>query len=175
MLEWTLGEYLERLSARDPVPAGGVMAALILAQGAALLAMVARSVGAVDVVSRAETLRADGVRIAEDDAVVVEGFLAARRTDGLAAALLAAAGPPAQVVRAGAEVIDLCERIAPAVSAAIAPDLAAAAQAAAAAARISLANVEADIAPSRGTADADRLATEMAGVDDLLRRVVRRD
>ena len=42
MRSWTIDTYLERLAARHPTPAGAAVAALNLAQAAALLAMVAR-------------------------------------------------------------------------------------------------------------------------------------
>ena len=42
MRSWSIDTYLDRLAARHPTPAGAAVAALNLAQGAALLEMVAR-------------------------------------------------------------------------------------------------------------------------------------
>jgi hypothetical protein len=58
-------------------------------------------------------------------------------------------------------------------SGALLADVAAAADATAAALSISRTNVEADIAPRRGTAEAERLAEAVGSVDDLLRRAAR--
>ena len=55
-------------------------------------------------------------------------------------------------------------------SGALLADVAAAADAAAAGLSISRTNVEADIAPRRGTPEAERLAAALGSVDDLLHR-----
>ena len=55
-------------------------------------------------------------------------------------------------------------------SGALLADVAAAADAAAAGLSISRTNVEADIGPRRGTAEAERLVAAVGSVDDLLRR-----
>jgi formiminotetrahydrofolate cyclodeaminase len=191
---WSIDTYLGRLAARHPTPAGSVVAALNLAQAAALLAMVARfrvDPGhtardvAQGVLGRAEDLRESALRVAEADAGVVDEVAAAyalprateaergRRTATIADALLAAAGPPAELVTIGAELVELCERMAEVGSGAILADVAAAADATAAALSISRTNVEADIGPRRGTAEAERLAAALDPVDELLRRAAR--
>jgi formiminotetrahydrofolate cyclodeaminase len=191
---WSIDTYLGHLAARHPTPAGAAVAALNLAQAAALLAMVARfrvDPGhpahdvAETVLGRAEELRGTALRLAEADAGVVDEVAAAyalprsteaergRRAAAIADALLAAARPPAELVPVGAELVGLCERMAAVGSGALLADVAAAADAAAAALSISRTNVEADIRPRRGTAEADRLAAAVGPVDDLLRRAVR--
>jgi hypothetical protein len=55
----TVAEFLARLAARTPTPAGGAVAALCTAQAAALVAMVARYCGTPDLVERAERLVED--------------------------------------------------------------------------------------------------------------------
>jgi methenyltetrahydrofolate cyclohydrolase len=191
---WSIDSYLGRLAARHPTPAGAAVAALNLAQAAALLAMVARFRADVDhpardvaqsALGRAEELREAALRVAEADASAVEEVAAAyalprsteaergRRAAAIADALLAAAGPPAELVTVGAELVGLCERMAEVGSGALLGDVAAAADATVAALSISRTNVEADIGPRRGSAEAERLAAELRSVDDLLGRAAR--
>jgi len=188
---WTIDTYLGRLAARHPTPAGSAVAALNLAQAAALLVMAARFRVDADhpagdiarsVLGRAEDLRETALRLADADAGVVDEVAAAyglprstevergRRAAAIADALLAAARPPAELIPVGAEVVGLCEGMAEVGSGALLADVAAAADAAAAAISISRTNVEADIRPHRGTAEAERLAAAVDPVDDLLRR-----
>ena len=194
MRSWSIDSYLGRLAARHPTPAGAAVAALNLAQAAALLAMVARFRADVDhpardvaqsALGRAEELREAALRVAEADASAVEEVAAAyalprsteaergRRAAAIADALLAAAGPPAELVTVGAELVGLCERMAEVGSGALLGDVAAAADATVAALSISRTNVEADIGPRRGSAEAARLAAELRSVDDLLSRAAR--
>ncbi len=188
MRDWTIDTYLGRLAARHPTPAGAAVAALSLAQAAALLAMVARfraDSPAHGVLERAEELRETALGLAEADAGLVEVAAAAyalprsteaergRRASAIADALLAAARPPAQLIPVGAELVGLCERMAEVATGALLADVAAAAEAAAAGIGISRTNVEADIAPRRGSAEAERLATGLDAVDDLLLRAAR--
>ena len=188
MRDWTIDTYLGRLAARHPTPAGAAVAALSLAQAAALLAMVARfraDSPAHGVLERAEELRETALGLAEADAGLVEAAAAAyalprsteaergRRAAAIADALLAAARPPAQLIPVGAELVGLCERMAEVATGALLADVAAAAEAAAAGIGISRTNVEADIAPRRGSAEAERLAAGLDAVDDLLLRAAR--
>ena len=187
MQSWSIEAYLDRLAARHPTPAGAAVAALNLAQGAALLTMVARfRLGSGDVaqsvLARVEEVRAEALRLAEADAGAVEAVAAAyarprsteaermQRAAAIADALLAAAGPPAELITVGAELVGLCERMAEIGSGALLADVAAAADAAAAGLSISRTNVEADIGPRRDTAAAERLRAAVGSVDDLLRR-----
>jgi formiminotetrahydrofolate cyclodeaminase len=185
---WSIDEYLDRLAAHHPTPASSHVAALNLAQGAALVTMVARvraSGGPDDVLARAGQVREAALRLAEADAAVVDEVAAAfalarsteaeraRRSAAIADALLVAAGPPAELVTVGAELVELCERMAEVGSGAILADVAAAADATAAALSISRTNVEADIGPRRRTAEAERLAAALDPVDELLRRAAR--
>lgn len=191
MRSWSIDAYLDRLAARHPTPAGAAVAALNLAQGAALLIMVARfrldpdhaaSGIAQSVLTQAEDVREAALRLAEADSGVVDEVAATyglprsteaergRRAAAIADALLAAARPPAELITVGAELVGLCERMAEVGSGALLADVAAAADAAAAGLSISRTNVEADIGPRRGTAEAERLAAAAGSVDDLLRR-----
>ncbi|GAA4709629.1 hypothetical protein GCM10023215_59090 [Pseudonocardia yuanmonensis] len=191
MRSWSIDAYLARLAARDPTPAGSAVAALTLAQAAALLVMVARfrvdrdHGVAQSVLARAEELHETALRLAEADIEAVAEVAAAyalprstetertRRAAAIADGLLAAAGPPAELVRVGAELVGECERMAEVGTGALLADVAAAADATAAALSISRTNVEADIAPRRGTEEAERLAAAVGPVDDLLHRAAR--
>jgi formiminotetrahydrofolate cyclodeaminase len=137
---------------------------------------------AQDVLARAEDGRETALRLAAADSGLVGEVAAAyalprstevertRRAAAIGDALLAAAGPPAELVAVGAELVELCERMARVGSGALLGDVAAAADAVAAALSTSRTNVEADIGPRRGTAEAERLAAAVGSVDDLLRR-----
>jgi methenyltetrahydrofolate cyclohydrolase len=119
MREVTIAEFLGQLAAREPTPGGGATAALNAAQGAALLAMVARySDGARydgelmgRIVSESDELRKDALTLAEADAAafgaVSDAYRLpkqtaeeqAARSAAIAEALAGAARPPAGVVR----------------------------------------------------------------------------
>jgi formiminotetrahydrofolate cyclodeaminase len=183
---WSIDAYLDRLAARHPTPAGAAVAALNLAQGAALLEMVARlrlePDHAASVIVRAEDVREAALRLSDADAGLVDAVAAAyalprsrnteqrQRAAAIADALLAAAGPPAELITVGAELVGLCEQMAEVGSGALLADVAAAADAAAAGLSISRTNVEADIGARRDTAEAERLRAAVGSVDDLLRR-----
>jgi methenyltetrahydrofolate cyclohydrolase len=188
---WSIDTYLDRLAARHPTPAGAHVAALSLAQAAALLAMVARFRAGPDhpardvaqsVLDRAEVLRETALNLAEADAGVVDAVAAAyalprsteaereRRAAAIADGLLAAARPPAELIPVGAELVGLAERAAEIASGALLGDVAAAAEAAATGLRISRTNVEADIVPRRSRPEAHDLAAALEPVDELLRR-----
>jgi formiminotetrahydrofolate cyclodeaminase len=179
---WTVDAYLDRLAARHPTPAGAAVAALNLAQAAALLAMVARFRGTHDVLGRVEELGDAALRLAEADADRVAEVAAAyalprstadergRRAAAIADALLDAAGPPAELIGVGAELVASCERMAEIASGPLLADVAAAADAAAAGLSISRTSVEADIGVRRGTAEARRLVVAVEPVDRLLDR-----
>ena len=88
----TLKEYLERLSAREPVPGGGSAAALTSALGAELIAMVSRySLGkgksvAVEAsfkktIAKVEDIRSRLLVLVDDDADAYLGVVAARKLD----------------------------------------------------------------------------------------------
>ena len=197
MDSWTIGTYLGRLAAaRPPTPAGGVVAALAVAQGAALLAMVAEIVGepATDVGARAARLQERALTLGDADMGVFDAVMAAmalpretaeereRRSAAVAAALVAAAGPPAEVVVLGGEVVELAEQLAVVAGTAIVADVAAAADAAAAAVAISRTNVESNLhgadgpeaARLRALAEpADAVLVRAAALRDDVRRRIR--
>ena len=180
MRDWTLATYLERLAApRPPTPAGGVVAALSLAQAAGLLTMVARIAGGPDdVLTRAPQLKERALELVEADvrafdAVTVE--VARSRDDpgraaAISAALVAAAGPPAQVVELGCEAVGMAERLSVIAGRTVLADVAAAAEAAAAAVAISRTNVESNVRGAPHGPDVTRLREGLAPVDEVLAR-----
>ena len=159
MRDDTIAAYLDQLAARVPAPGGGATAALHAAQGAALIAMVARySDGAHydaeligRIVTEADELRDDALALAEADEAafrqVAEAYRLPRETEqerkarsaSISSALAGAARPPADVVRTALLLIRLAEDLLPAGNRTMITDVAAAAvavRAAAVAARL---------------------------------------
>jgi formiminotetrahydrofolate cyclodeaminase len=163
-----IGDFLERLAARVPAPGGGAAAALQVAQGAALLGMVARYttggqyaeheevVGRI--IAEADELRALALRLADADADAFTGVHqayrlpssseeeTAARSAAIARALAHAAWPPAQVISVAGMVVDLAEALAAIGDRNVLSDLAAAAEAARAAVATARVNVEINLA-----------------------------
>lgn len=166
----TFGDFLERLAARTPTPAGGSVAAFSTAQAAALVAMVARYCDAPDVVERAERLVADAQRLAADDEqafaavaaawALPPGDAEARRT-AIGAALLAASEPQAKVVEIAVEVLVLIDRLRPAARPGLASDLVAAAEVARAGSAVARMNVESNVRTLPDSEDRSRLLRRM--------------
>ena len=165
----TFDDFLARLAARSPTPAGGSVAALSAAQAAALVAMVARYCDDDELVGRAEELVATAQRLAADDEAAFGAVAAAwrlprddeRRRMAIDAALLEAAEPQARVVEVAVEVLVLVDQLKPAARPGIAADLVAAAEVARAASAIARMNVTSNL---RTVADSDDRS-------DLLRRI----
>ena len=151
-----IGDFLDHLAARVPVPGGGAAAALHAAQGAALLGMVARyttggryaqheaAIGRI--IAEVDELRVLALRLADADA---DAFTAvstayqlpssseedrAARSAAIGRALVQAAWPPAQVISVAGMVVDLAEALAAIGNRNVLSDVAAAAEAARAAA-----------------------------------------
>lgn len=152
----TVAEFLARLAARSPTPAGGAVAALCTAQAAALVAMVARYCGTPDLVERAERLVEDAQQLAVEDEAsfqVVANAWAIPRGEGadderraaIGEALLMASEPQAQVVETAVEVLVLIDGLRPAARPGLRSDLVAAAEVARAASAIARMNVESNL------------------------------
>lgn len=132
----SLGELIDRLSSRDPVPGGGSAAAIAGAMGAALVGMVAElTIGRPDaephagelqsVRDEAARFRAELLSLAQTDAAAYDAVVRARRmprsTDeerearraAVGEAMLAAADAPLRIARLAAATLQLAERIAP--------------------------------------------------------------
>ncbi|SIO87828.1 cyclodeaminase/cyclohydrolase family protein [Nocardiopsis sp. JB363] len=159
-----IGDYLARLSAREPTPGGGAAAALHAAQGAALIAMVARySTGEkyadhadeiVRITESADELVARSLECADADETAFgamgEAYGLPRSTDeekatrkeAISDAAAGASRPPMSVIAAAREIIDLATALIPIGNRNVVTDLAAAADAARAAAGTSRVNIE---------------------------------
>ena len=185
----TINDYLSRLAERTAAPAGGATAAMNAAQAAALLAMTARycdgpthaghaeAVG--DVLAEADRLRDKCVALMAADGEAYGSVMAAyrlpkdteelraARSTAIAGALVTAAGPPAEVIAAGARLLELAQVLEPIVSRSIAPDVAAAAEAIRAAVATSRTNVEANLSGVTDPAARDRLTRVITGVAAL--------
>jgi formiminotetrahydrofolate cyclodeaminase len=188
----TIGTFLEKLAARTAAPAGGAVAALNAAQAAALLAMVARyttgpKYAAVAptvelVVREADQLRAECTDLIGADAAAFGSVAAAyslpkdtagqqaARSAAIAAALVTATQPPAEVIAAAARLLDLAEALRPCGNRTVLGDLAAAAEAIRAATVTSLVNVEANLAGITDTAARERYGEVVARAGMLLAR-----
>jgi methenyltetrahydrofolate cyclohydrolase len=169
----TVSEFLDRLSARTPTPAGGSVAALCTAQAAALVAMVARYCDAPALVSRAEGLVARAQQLVADDerafGAVARAWALPRgagsddeeRRSAIGAALLGASEPQAQVVETAIEVLVLIDLLRPAARAGLLSDLVAAGEVARAGSAIARMNVESNV----------RTLPDSEGRSRLLRRM----
>jgi formiminotetrahydrofolate cyclodeaminase len=149
--EESIDAFLAALAARTAAPGGGAVAALHVAQAAALLAMVARYsdgpayAGNADaigwVLAEAELLRESCTDLMAADAVAfgaVAGAyklprdtaeLADARAAAIAAALIGAAEPPAAVINAAARLVEIAGILRPIGNANVIADVAAAAEA----------------------------------------------
>ncbi len=126
----SLDGWIDALAGESPTPGGGSAAALAGTLAAALVAMVARlTVGrkayvaveaqAREIIAEAEQLRGELRRLVDEDATAYEGVTRAykipkgdpRRAQAIDAALLAAARPPAEVVKRGRRLLALAQTI----------------------------------------------------------------
>ncbi|WP_127361259.1 cyclodeaminase/cyclohydrolase family protein [Actinacidiphila soli] len=204
MRDETIDNFLERLAARVPAPGGGAAAALHAAQGAALVGMVARySTGekyaqhretVERIIAASDELRSTALRLAEDDAAaftaVTEAYKLPKATDedasarsaAIAAALIGAGRPPAEVIAVAGRVVDLAAELLPIGNPNVVSDVAAATEAARAAATTARVNVEINLggikdeqarAELTASADAvDAIAARAERVTDAVRKEI---
>lgn len=195
MRDETIGGFLARLAARAPVPGGGATAALHAAQAAALLAMTARysdgpryaaHAGTISmIVSEADRLREVATDLIELDGTAFGAVAAAYRlpkdTDeqraarsaSIAAAMVTASSPPAELIGVGARLLELAELLEPVVNRTVAGDVAAAVEAVRASVATSRVNVAANLAGVTDPAARARLTAVLGAVDELEERAVR--
>jgi glutamate formiminotransferase / formiminotetrahydrofolate cyclodeaminase len=126
----SLDGWIDELASGSPTPGGGSAAALAGTLAAALVAMVARlTVGkkayaaveaqAGEILAEAEQLRGELRRLMDEDAAAYDGVTRAYRipksdpgrADAIDEALLAAARPPAEVVKRGRRLLALAQTI----------------------------------------------------------------
>jgi formiminotetrahydrofolate cyclodeaminase len=187
-----LGDFLDRLADRVPAPGGGAVAALLAAQGAALLVMVARyttgekyaqHAGMIGrIITEADELRSIAVRLAEADAdaftAVSDAYLLPRSTEEekaarsrvIGQALVNAAWPPAQVISVAGMVVDLAGALVAIGNRNVISDVAAAAEAGRAAAAAARVNVEINLAGIEDEQASLEMIAEADKADDIITR-----
>ena len=188
----TIGEFLDQLAERVPAPGGGAVAALLAAQGAALLGMVARyttgekyaehQVTISRVIVEVDELRNIALRLADADA---DAFLAvtdayrlpsstgeeqAARAAAVAQSLANAAWPPAQVISLAGMVVDLAEALVVIGNHNVISDVAAAAECARAAASTARVNVEINLAAISDERASLEMIAETGKADGIIDR-----
>jgi formiminotetrahydrofolate cyclodeaminase len=192
MEQQTIGTFLDQLAAKQPAPGGGAAAALHLALGAALTAMVARyttgpkyaehsDIIAV-IIADADQVRHTALQLAEADAAaftaVADAYKLPTATDeektarraAIGTALIGAAEPPTSTITAAEQLVDLAERLLPIANHNVITDVAAAAEAIRAAVTTSRVNIEINLGGITDSAAQDRLNRALADVEDLVAR-----
>ena len=195
MRDETIGAFLGKLAARTSVPGGGATAALHAAQAAALLGMTARYSDSPQNAEHGATIamiiaEADRLREACAELIAIDGeaFRAvaeayrlpkdtdeqrAGRASAIAAAMVTASSPPAELIGIGTRLLELAELLQPVVNRTVAGDVAAAVQAVRAAIVTSQVNVEANLSGVTDPGARQRLRDVLAAVDGLERRADR--
>jgi methenyltetrahydrofolate cyclohydrolase len=185
MRDEKIGDFLDQLADRVPAPGGGAVAALQVAQGAALLGMVARySTGEQyaehaemigRIVGEADELRAIALRLAQADAeafaAVAEAYQRpsgtdaekAERSTAIASALVSAAWPPAKLIGVAGLIVELAGALVEIGNRNVISDVAAAAEAARAAVATARVNIEINLA---GITDAQASLEMIADADE---------
>ncbi|MDR7161028.1 cyclodeaminase/cyclohydrolase family protein [Arthrobacter sp. BE255] len=197
----TINDYLARLASREPTPGGGAAAALHAAQGAALVAMVARYTTGTKyeqhaelvtrIISSADGLVAQALGLADADEHAFQGVidayklpngtddLKAARTASIQDALVQAAETPAQLILLAGAVVDLATELFDVANPNVISDVAAAADAARAAASTARVNIDINVVAIKDTEARSRLAGQtdgleekvILGADSLVKRV----
>jgi formiminotetrahydrofolate cyclodeaminase len=184
----TINDYLARLASREPTPGGGAAAALHAAQGAALVAMVARYTTGpkyeqhAELVARitgtADALVAQALRLADADQHAFQGVidayklpsgtdeLKAARTASIQDALILAAETPAQLIDVAGAVVDLATELFEVANANVISDVAAAVDAARAAATTARVNIDINVVAIKDTETRSRLAAQTDGLEE---------
>ena len=189
MGDQTIEAFLTDLAARIPAPGGGATAALHAAQAAALLAMVARysdgpkyaaDADAIEsVLAEADRLRASCTELIAADAEAFGAVAAAYklprdtgeqagiRSAAIAEALTRAADPPAAVVAAGAQLVELATILRPIGNRSVLTDVAAAAEAIRAAVATARINVAVNVAGITDAVARERFTAVIAAAGTL--------
>ena len=198
----TLAVYIDRLASGDPTPGGGAAGAVHAAQGAALIAMVARFTTGKRFAAHAELVSrisasADAqaeVALQLADEVAFGQVIAAYRlpkaseeettvrTQAIQESLIAAAEPPQRLVAVAGEIVSLGEQLVAVGNPNVISDVAAAAEAARAAAATARVNIEINLtgissadqaAPlHRAVADADAVIATSEALADRVRQQI---
>ena len=186
----TINDYLTRLASRQPTPGGGAAAALHAAQGAALVAMVARfttggkyeqHAAMVERITRAaDALVVEALRLADADVHAFQGVidayklpsgadeLKAARAATIQAALIQAANTPAQLIKLAGAVVDLATELFDVANANVISDVAAAADAARAAATTARVNIDINVVAINDSEARTLLALRTDGLEEKI-------
>ena len=184
----SIGGYLARLASREPTPGGGAAAALHAAQGAALVAMVARYTTGLKyeqhaelvqrIISAADGLVVEALRLADADEHAFQGVidsyklpsgteeLKAARAASIQQALVVAAQTPAQLIKLAGAVVDLGAELFEVANPNVISDIAAAADAARAAASTARVNIDINVVAVKDAAARSRLAEQTDGLEE---------
>ncbi|WP_433561109.1 cyclodeaminase/cyclohydrolase family protein [Nocardia sp. CA-151230] len=187
----TLRGYLGELAAKVPAPGGGAVAALHAAQGAALVAMVARyTTRAKDaenrpvidrIIAAADVARERSLALADADAAAFTAVGAAyklpkeseaeqaARGEAITAALLQAARVPAAVVAEADEIVSLATELLPIGNPNVVTDIGAAADCARSAAASSQLNIAINVTSLDRTAAAE-FAPVLKQIEEVIAR-----
>lgn len=188
----TIAGFLDSLAAKVPAPGGGASAGLHLAQGAALVSMVARYTTGPrhaehealvsGICERADEIRGRAVQLIDDDMAAFRGVIDSykmpkstaaemeSRSAAIARAATYAASVPADVADAAAEVVTLAEHLLPVANRNVISDVAAAADAARAAATTARVNVEINLSSITDVAVHEALTDRISAVEEVATR-----
>jgi formiminotetrahydrofolate cyclodeaminase len=200
ILDWSVGELLQRLGSSEPAPGGGAAAALAGALGAALVQMTASlTIGrprfadvedqAQRIAQRTAELRQRLARLGQADAEAFDKVSTAyrlpraddaqkaARSEAIQSALRLAAEVPLETARISAEVVEVAEEAAPVLNRAVISDVLVGALLAQAALHSAAINVEINLASMTDAAAIERYSNELdrlrSGVDERVGRVLK--
>ncbi len=158
----SLEDFLDAVAAKTPAPGGGTSAAVTAALAAALVEMSARLASEDEAAKRASALRAQALRLGEEELSSYAPVLEAQTEADRVTALDGASEAPAQIAETAAEVAELGVKVAASSSEAVRGDaltgVTLAEAAAAAAARLVEINVRSGPAFERAREAAERAA-----------------
>src|SRR5256712_2937321 len=194
LVERTLRAFSEDLASSAAVPGGGSAAAYAGVMGASLAGMVGRISARKDesgqlraFVDEVDNLRADFLRLVDDDSAayarVAEAMRLPRKTDDekrarderMQAALLAAARVPLEVAKTSRRLLDACERCVTSATPSTVSDIGVGALMAEAALRGAAMNVMINLASLKDAAQVKALSEDLdralEGTDDQRKRI----
>jgi formiminotetrahydrofolate cyclodeaminase len=185
LVERTLRAFSDDLASSAAVPGGGSAAAYAGAMGAALAAMVGRiaerkaaSEATTALIAEADNLRADFIRLVDDDSAVYARVAEAMkmpkatedekrvRTERIQSALLAASRVPLEVAKTSRRLLDLCERTVQSAASATVSDIGVGAFLAETALRGAALNVMINLASVKDAAQVKALSEDLDGAVD---------
>jgi methenyltetrahydrofolate cyclohydrolase len=112
LTEKPLEEFLDSVGEDTPAPGGGTSSAITAALAAALVEMSARLANDEEAADAARGMRADALRLAEDELTSYAPVLEAETPADRTTALDAASEPPAQIAETAANVAELGVKVA---------------------------------------------------------------